>query len=603
MTKFLNNADIKGYIAQTAVTSYLLKADSTGRLVAAIAGTDYVAPSGISGYVPYTGATGNVDLGTHTLLAAKGTFTSSGSSDTVGITHSSGSGIALNITKGGNGEGIYVNKSSGSGNAVTIVGTLNATTLVKNGGTSSQFLKADGSVDSSTYLTTGTASSTYLPLAGGTMTGQIILKESSSSTDYTKGLRFPNDPFGGTQDISGIRLYASSGENQVLEIYIGNDGSSEDIINFATRVGGISPDNNSVKINGNTIWNAGNLTPQTQLNGTGFVKASGTTISYDNTSYLPLSGGVITGSDSTSSNYALTVRNSTGAELLQTRNDGVIYLKGNVGIGTFSPLSATGYTTISINNVTNGGILDYQQNGTSVMRVGNNGTTVAFIETRTSTPIQFSTNDSPAMRLSNDGNLSVGSTTNTSGKKLQVYGDAYIEKATGNASLLFQRVTNDTKFEISVQEARTRIRTWSTANDREMSFESDNAGTQRMAISGTGVVTVFNLGTGLVYSSSGALTSTNPSDSRLKSNIKTITYGLNDILKLRPVSYNWKDDKINQGIQFGFIAQEVQEIMPEAIKEFGNETKFLGLEKDAIYATLVNAIKELNKKIETLENK
>jgi hypothetical protein len=34
---------------------------------------------------------------------------------------------------------------------------------------------------------------------------------------------------------------------------------------------------------------------QAQLNGTGFVKASGTTISYDNTSYLPLSGGEMTG--------------------------------------------------------------------------------------------------------------------------------------------------------------------------------------------------------------------------------------------------------------------------------------------------------------------
>jgi hypothetical protein len=34
---------------------------------------------------------------------------------------------------------------------------------------------------------------------------------------------------------------------------------------------------------------------QAQLNGTGFVKASGTTISYDNTSYLPLSGGTISG--------------------------------------------------------------------------------------------------------------------------------------------------------------------------------------------------------------------------------------------------------------------------------------------------------------------
>ena len=34
---------------------------------------------------------------------------------------------------------------------------------------------------------------------------------------------------------------------------------------------------------------------QSQLNGTGFIKASGTTISYDNTSYLPLTGGTMSG--------------------------------------------------------------------------------------------------------------------------------------------------------------------------------------------------------------------------------------------------------------------------------------------------------------------
>jgi hypothetical protein len=132
--------------------------------------------SNLSAYVPYTGATANVDLGTHTLLAAKGTFSSSGSADTVGITHSSGSGIALNITKGGNGEGIYVNKSSGSGNAVTIVGTLNATTLVRNGGTSSQFLKADGSVDSTAYQAALTNPVT------GTGTSGIVAKFNGTST-------------------------------------------------------------------------------------------------------------------------------------------------------------------------------------------------------------------------------------------------------------------------------------------------------------------------------------------------------------------------------------------------------------------------------------
>jgi hypothetical protein len=127
----------------------------------------------LSGYVPYTGATANVNLGTFDLTAdvitgATGSFASSGGSDSFAINHSSGSGIALNITKGGAGEGLYINKTSGSGNAATIIGTLNATTLVKSGGTSSQFLKADGSVDSNTYLTTSSAASTYVPYTGAT---------------------------------------------------------------------------------------------------------------------------------------------------------------------------------------------------------------------------------------------------------------------------------------------------------------------------------------------------------------------------------------------------------------------------------------------------
>jgi hypothetical protein len=203
------------------------------------------------------------------------------------------------------------------------------------------FVKISGSTisyDNSTYLTTSAAASTYLALAGGIMTGQIVLKEASSSTDYTKGLRFPNDPFGGSGDIAGMRLYNTFSENMVLELYTGNDGAG-DIINFATGVGGTA-NNDSVTINGNKIWNLGNLpSPQSaitltttgssgsstfvsntlniptytlsglggqpQLNGTGFVKASGTTISYDNSTYLttsaaastylPLAGGTLTG--------------------------------------------------------------------------------------------------------------------------------------------------------------------------------------------------------------------------------------------------------------------------------------------------------------------
>jgi hypothetical protein len=71
--------------------------------------------SGLGG-VPYTGATADVNLGTHSLTA----------SDLV-INHASGSGVAASITKGGAGEALTVVKSSGSGNAASITG---GTTLI-----------------------------------------------------------------------------------------------------------------------------------------------------------------------------------------------------------------------------------------------------------------------------------------------------------------------------------------------------------------------------------------------------------------------------------------------------------------------------------------
>jgi hypothetical protein len=192
----------------------------------------------LTGYVPYTGATANVDLGTFNLTAdvitgATGSFASSGGSDTFAINHSSGAGIALNITKGGNGEGLYINKTSGSGNAATIIGTLNATTLVKSGGTSSQFLKADGTVDSTAYqsaltLTTtgtsgaatlvgatlnipnyGSALSGYLPLTGGTLTN-------TASSKLTIA--------GGTTQ-NGITFYAAGSADQFY-LFSGNYGSN-----------------------------------------------------------------------------------------------------------------------------------------------------------------------------------------------------------------------------------------------------------------------------------------------------------------------------------------------------------------------------------------
>jgi hypothetical protein len=175
----------------------------------------------ITGLVPYTGANANVNLGTFDLTAdvitgATGSYTSSGNGNTLGVTHSSGSGIALNITKGGNGEGLYINKTSGSGNAATIIGTLNATTLVKSGGTSSQFLKADGSIDSTVYYPNSNPSGfiTSAALSGyiqGSGTTNYIPKFTASGT-IGNSLAFDNGTF------FGINNATTFDNNYVLQV-------------------------------------------------------------------------------------------------------------------------------------------------------------------------------------------------------------------------------------------------------------------------------------------------------------------------------------------------------------------------------------------------
>ena len=78
---------------------------------------------------------GYVTLDTAQTITAQKTFTTSGSSDTMIISHGSGSGFALDVIKAGNNEALRVTKTSGSGNAVTISGGDFEAGAAKFGGT------------------------------------------------------------------------------------------------------------------------------------------------------------------------------------------------------------------------------------------------------------------------------------------------------------------------------------------------------------------------------------------------------------------------------------------------------------------------------------
>jgi hypothetical protein len=55
------------------------------------------------------------------------------------------------------------------------------------------------------------------------------------------------------------------------------------------------------------------------------------------------------------------------------------------------------------------------------------------------------------------------------------------------------------------------------------------------------------------------------SDARLKTNIRDLRYGLAQILQLRPVTYNRRDDRGDGRTKIGVIAQELEKVLPEAV--------------------------------------
>ena len=99
------------------------------------------------------------------------------------------------------------------------------------------------------------------------------------------------------------------------------------------------------------------------------------------------------------------------------------------------------------------------------------------------------------------------------------------------------------------------------------------------------------------------------SDINKKKDFEESTIGLSAIIGLKPTLYRMKDDESEGKKELGFIAQEVKDYIPQAYVENGDDDyQFVGLNYNAIVATLTKAIQEqqtiiedLKSRIETLE--
>lgn len=91
------------------------------------------------------------------------------------------------------------------------------------------------------------------------------------------------------------------------------------------------------------------------------------------------------------------------------------------------------------------------------------------------------------------------------------------------------------------------------------------------------------------------------SDRRLKRNIKDISFGLNDILKLRPTEYFWKG-KTQDDKSLGLIAQEVNDVIKNVVTYDEDSDKY-GVSYTELIPVLIKAIQEQQLIIQTQQKR
>jgi hypothetical protein len=137
----------------------------------------------------------------------------------------------------------------------------------------------------------------------------------------------------------------------------------------------------------------------------------------------------------------------------------------------------------------------------------------------------------------------------------------------------------------------TVVSTLSTNPDGSQNFPKG------LNISGSLIVTGSITATGDVVAYS-------TSDKRHKNNIVVISDALSKVTKLNGVTWEWNDDVdviTKETPKTGLIAQEVQEVLPEVVKE--REDGFLALDYSKMMGLMVEAIKEQQEQINSLLTK
>jgi hypothetical protein len=453
-------------------------------------------------------------------------------------------------------------------------GNLTANSFIKSGGTSSQFLKADGSVDSTTYVPVGrtiTINGTTQDLsADRTFNVGTVTSVTASSPLFSSGGTTPN-----------ITIQQASGsQNGFL--------SSTDWTTFNNKAPSV--------VGGYLPLSGGTLTGTTTMQG-----STASLVLKSDVAGVPLYLWARSSDNSSAiffmDNTGNTVQNwiqslSTEFRIISEQNIPINFRTNNVGSGlTRMSITGAGNVGIGENNPTEQLVL---KRGTypTIKLIESTDNASAYFQyhseanefrllTISSHPLIFSTTDTERMRITSGGNVLIGTTTDN-GAKLQVSGAAIMGKS-GNQALILRNGTTADRFQFYVGDGT-----------------SGSVADENYILNNNTDLNVLNNGGG-VQLINGATSWTSISDEKTKvmSEFKPFENSIQKIITLRSGTSRYKTDSNNISRSF-LIAQDVQKVLPEAISI--NKNGELGLRYTELIPLLVSAIKELKEEIDTLKN-
>ena len=251
----------------------------------------------------------------------------------------------------------------------------------------------------------------------------------------------------------------------------------------------------------------------------------------------------------------------------------------NVGIGQ-APSAFSNWKILELKGGTAGAMLNFENSSST--RVSSlaydDGSDSLRIQNFLANPITFETSNTERMRISANGNVSIGLTTDT--HRLHVVDAANRGEANAQFAILGSGYTgyhflDGTAYYIGQNSAGRALRLYSGAE--------------------TTGVNLANGGT-----SFGTF-----SDERLKENIEPIEGAIESLSQFRTVKYHLKDvDTSESKKRLGLIAQDLVGVLDEVIdplKRQDDDTEYMAVRYTEIIPVLVKAIQEQQATIQELE--